>query len=149
MKHEGARKQFVVEHERHGKTSRFETSSLATRVGMPCESCNNGWMSELENAVKPFMAQMVFPGDMTFLSEERRRLLSRWAVKVAMVNEFFKPDGRFYFSDSERKEFMSSTHVRNDIYVWLARTTPHCRCTRCRSARSTTPQAQFTSTASR
>jgi hypothetical protein len=78
-------------------------------------------MSQLENAVKPFTAGMIVPGHLTFLSEERRRLLARWAVKVAMVHEFFKPDDRFYFGDSDRRELMTSPQTRNDIWVWLGK----------------------------
>ena len=50
----GERKRFTVEHERHGKTARFRSAKLETKVGMPCEMCNKGWMSELENSVRPF-----------------------------------------------------------------------------------------------
>jgi hypothetical protein len=37
-------------------------------VGMPCEPCNNGWMSALENDVKHFMTPMVFRDDKTILT---------------------------------------------------------------------------------
>jgi hypothetical protein len=114
-------KKYIVEHERHGRTTRFETTNIETKVGMPCEGCNNGWMSKLEESVKPFMAGMVFPGHLTLLNEDRRRLLARWAVKTAMVYEFFKQDGRFYFSPEERSSFMTSSQPPNDVWVWLGK----------------------------
>ena len=36
-------KRYLVEHERHGMTTRFQSTKLATKIGMPCQSCNNGW----------------------------------------------------------------------------------------------------------
>jgi hypothetical protein len=36
-------------------------------VGMPCEPCNNGWMSALENEAKDFMTPMVFRGDEAYV----------------------------------------------------------------------------------
>ena len=114
-------KTFAVEHERHRETTRFRSVKLETKVGMPCKMCNNGWMSELENSVKPFMSAMVFPGDPTFLSEDRRRLLARWVVKTAMVYEFFRPDSRFYFTANERKTFMTSAQPPNGVWVWLGK----------------------------
>lgn len=114
-------KKHIVEHERHGNTTRFESMKLETKIGMPCEDCNNGWMSDLETSVKPFMGGMVFPGELTLLNQDRRRLLARWAVKTAMVSEFFKPDGRFYFTSDERRAFMASSQPPNDVWVWIGK----------------------------
>lgn len=114
-------KRYLVEHERHGTTTRFQSTKLATKIGMPCQTCNNGWMSRLENSVKPFMSGMVFPGHKTLLDEDRRRHLARWAVKTAMVFEFFKEDGLFYFTPEDRRAFMESTQPPNDVWVWLGK----------------------------
>src|SRR5262245_61105223 len=116
-----AEKEFVVEHEKRGKTIRFRSTNMETKVGMPCEKCNNGWMSALESSVKPFLGEMIRTGDVTFLTEERRQLLATWIVKTAMVYEFFKPDGRFYFSDQDRREFMNYQQPPNDVHVWIAK----------------------------
>ena len=45
-----------------GKVSTFPNKDLEHTVRMPCEPCNNGWMSELENEVKLFVTDMAFRG---------------------------------------------------------------------------------------
>jgi hypothetical protein len=47
-------KAFQAQIERGGSTSEFKNPSLEIKAGMPCSSCNGGWMSALENQVKPF-----------------------------------------------------------------------------------------------
>ena len=56
----GGQKAFHAQIERGGSTSEFKNPSLEIKVGMPCSSCNGGWMSALENEVKPFMATMAY-----------------------------------------------------------------------------------------
>src|SRR5713226_3860976 len=89
---QGGMKRFQAQIERGGKAVAFPKHDLQLTVGMPCEACNNGWMSDLENAVKAFMTPMVFRGEKTILDEDRQRSLIRWIVKTAMVNEFTAPD---------------------------------------------------------
>jgi hypothetical protein len=85
---QGGAKNFHAQIERSGQVSSFQKNDLEMTVGMPCEPCNNGWMSALENEVKDFMTPMVFRGDKTILHADRQRSLIRWVVKTAMVNEF-------------------------------------------------------------
>jgi hypothetical protein len=56
------------------------------KEGRICPDCNNGWMSELESeamgVLKPLMdGQMAFEQ----LSEEEKRILTRWSFKTAIV----------------------------------------------------------------
>jgi hypothetical protein len=51
-----------------------------------CETCNKGWMSELEGAVKPWMLSITTKSDLgTLQAPARRTIFSRWAVKTACV----------------------------------------------------------------
>ena len=97
----GGMKHFHAEIERGGETKKFKSPKLEMKVGMPCESCNHGWMSGLENQVKTFMTQMVYRGDKTLLDPERQTHLMRWILKTAMVYEFTSAAAeRKYFSDA-------------------------------------------------
>jgi hypothetical protein len=51
-----------------------------------CENCNNGWMSDLENAAKPLMLGLM-KGSISFsvLTEGDRKTLARWAGKTSIV----------------------------------------------------------------
>ena len=64
----GGQKAFHAQIERGGSTSEFKNPSLEIKVGMPCSSCNGGWMSALENQVKPFVTTMAYRGEKTLLS---------------------------------------------------------------------------------
>lgn len=59
-------------------------NTFATR--QVCARCNNGWMSRLENQAKPLiLALMRVERSVLMLTEEERRILSRWAVKTAFM----------------------------------------------------------------
>jgi len=68
------------------------------KIGCVCGDCNNGWMSRLENEVKPCLEPMLH-GTMTPLTQSVQEKLSHWAVKIAMVIEAARPksaSSRFY-----------------------------------------------------
>lgn len=119
---QGGMKTFRAEIERAGKTVSFPKSDLEMTVGMPCGSCNNGWMSELENTVRPFMTDMVHRGERLLLSEARQRALVHWAVKTAMVYEFTghakEPK---YFTAEERRAFRETRAIPSNLWIWLGR----------------------------
>lgn len=97
---------FTFETQTGGKTKTGKNPDLSVTARMPCSGCNNTWMSGLENAVKPFMTDMVRFGEKVALSPERQLWLARWAVKTAMVYEYaLDPLGEKYFSAEERLAF--------------------------------------------
>lgn len=51
-----------------------------------CKQCNTGWISSLENQVRPFLMDLM-TGQRTLhaLSAEERLILGRWAAKTAFV----------------------------------------------------------------
>ena len=51
-----------------------------------CDACLRGWMQRLEDNVSPFL-QLMIAGEPTPLSPGRRRILARWAAKMAIVME--------------------------------------------------------------
>ena len=119
---QGGMKTFQQQVERGGKVTAFSNKDLEHTVRMPCEPCNNGWMSELENEVKPFVTDMAFRGQKTLLDETRQRPLMRWAVKTAMVNEFTGAAAeQKYFTEVERRAFRDSYAIPANLWIWLAR----------------------------
>ena len=55
---------------------------FTTKFRVVCSDCNNGWMSRLEEAVKPMFLKMI-RGEKVSLHKSDQELLSRWiAVKV-------------------------------------------------------------------
>lgn len=51
-----------------------------------CSKCNNGWMSNLENHVKPLLRSLMSDIALT-IDMEQQSALSIWAAKVAIVTE--------------------------------------------------------------
>lgn len=51
-----------------------------------CKDCNNGWMSKLEERVKPHLVELI-EGRAVTPDAETLTLLSTWIVKTAMTNE--------------------------------------------------------------
>lgn len=118
----GGQKHFKAEIERGGEAKGYKNPTLEQRIGMPCDKCNNGWMSALENEIKDFMTPMVFRGEKVLLSRERQVALSRWAIKTAMVYEFTSaPEEGKYFSDAERLAFKERFEIPANVWVWTGR----------------------------
>lgn len=74
-----------------GKTEPYrQTISLQSFIlRRICEGCNNGWMSRLEDSVKPtIVALMKGERGLSELSEDERRRLARWGAKTAIVDSY-------------------------------------------------------------
>lgn len=52
-----------------------------------CRDCNNGWMSQLETKVKPYLGPMLLNEHPVDLDEEQQRHLARWAVMKVLLLE--------------------------------------------------------------
>jgi hypothetical protein len=88
--------------------------------GEVCRECNNGWMSDLETAVRSTMGGLVNDISMT-LDEEQQRLLALWAVKTAMVIEGVKQAKNNFYSPEQRSAFRTTLVPPEDTAVWLGR----------------------------
>jgi hypothetical protein len=105
-----------------GDTKKFKSPKLEMKVGMPCDSCNHGWMSGLESQVKTFMTQMMYRGEKTLLDPERQAHLTRWIINTAMVYEFTSTAAeRKYFSDAERLAFKERFEIPQNVWICIAR----------------------------
>jgi len=83
-----------------------------------CQSCNSGWMSELEAATKPTLSPML-KGVPKVLGTTDERLLATWVMKTAMVAEYFNAD-RKYFTPQERYGVMKTLTPPPSVRIWLA-----------------------------
>lgn len=58
-------------------------------VGRVCEPCNTGWMSRLENEVKPSLISLISASKViTDLSANERLTIARWSAKVVYLLNF-------------------------------------------------------------
>lgn len=64
-------------------------SQLTAKVREVCRRCNNGWMSELEQAAKPLLLRLMSPPPLGALSLDptQSALIASWALKGAWMRE--------------------------------------------------------------
>ena len=85
-----------------------------------CETCNSGWMSDLESAVRRPMGCLM--NDLSIpLSPDDQNKLAMWCCKTAMVVEGAKQDKNKFYREDERKNLRALKAMPSDTSVWLGR----------------------------
>ena len=85
-----------------------------------CDSCNNGWMSQLENEVKPVIESLL-DEKISELDGTVQETLGVWAVKTAMVLEALHPERPWFYSKAERQCLRTVRSLPARTQVWLAK----------------------------
>lgn len=103
-----------------GTGATFPGNPFDLQVRVPCEECNNGWMNDMEVAVRPFLEPMIRSEQVTELPSESQRSLAAWAVKTALMLQDFKA-GRQLVPDSEYHRFYAQKEPPPGYLVLVAR----------------------------
>lgn len=79
----------------------IRNARLEQRIRCACRTCNNGWMSALEDRVRNPLLKVLTrqPGPLTAADQ---LIICEWALKTIMVWEFAQKGGPPYFSQDER-----------------------------------------------
>lgn len=89
---------------------RFNSIPFSQTARVACRSCNNEWMSEMEQSTKPILAPLI-QGRRKTLGKDRSSRLAIWAFKTALVFQHTHP---------------RNLTVPTDHYTWLKNNgTPH------------------------
>lgn len=89
-------------------------------IKVVCRQCNSGWMSALEEAVRPVLTPMM-AGKELALSDTQQALLARWiALKVIVVDANVPQDT--VMTREERSAFMTDHRLPAFLDIWIART---------------------------
>jgi hypothetical protein len=79
--------EIIIRAEPTGAVSRLQHLTV-TLANMVCQTCNNTWMSRLENlGVKPFLEPMLTNEHDVTLNEIQQRDLARWAIIKVLLME--------------------------------------------------------------
>jgi hypothetical protein len=84
-----------------------------------CKSCNTGWMSRLQTAVKPVLLPFI-QGEWPVLSTEEQRTLSLWTVMTALV--FGRVEAHEPVSHSDLTAFKDADQHRqvpDNFLLWI------------------------------
>ena len=92
--------------------------SGTAKVRVVCESCNSGWLSRLEEDVKPILIPLI-NGKRCGLPLDMQKTLATWAAKTAMTAEQARPRERG-ISQAERSWLKEHLIPPSYWSVWLA-----------------------------
>jgi hypothetical protein len=93
--------------------------SVATKkMRVVCEDCNNGWMSELEDSIKPILTPLIL-GNPSTIDQSQQELVARWiGVKVLVSEQNNQSD---VISDQRhRTALMVDGAVPGYLHIWIA-----------------------------
>jgi hypothetical protein len=82
-----------------------------------CETCNNGWMSRLQQRARPLLDALL-AGRWLPLGLQEQRAIAAWATMFSMVYEFSQPHA-VATAQHERDEFMRTVEPLENWRVWI------------------------------
>ena len=83
-----------------------------------CQSCNNGWMSRLQSAAKPYLEPLLV-ADFVALHRNAQMALAAWAAMFTMVWEFADPPTAC-ITPAERMLFKEAQLTPPNWFIWIA-----------------------------
>jgi len=106
---------------------RYKRAVLDRKLPVVCRTCNNTWMSELEDKhAKPAMAELIVSNKRVSLSPERLKSIANFAFKSVVIadrasTENPKLQGREpFFTTRARYAFRESLTIPDNVQMWLA-----------------------------
>lgn len=88
------------------------------KVKVVCKSCNNGWLSRLEETAKPLLIPLI-NGERCGLTLQTQITIATWAAKTAMIAEHLRPREKGV-SEAERAWLKEHLIPPRSWIVWLA-----------------------------
>lgn len=105
---------------RKAKSRMARAGDLADQtLKVVCASCNNGWMSRLQQSAKPFLLPYI-QGKWPRPGRPTRKVISSWATMFAMVVEFGDEESAVV-PQVERQVFMRDLQPTLGAYVYMGR----------------------------
>jgi hypothetical protein len=96
-------------------------------VNTVCHTCNNTWMSQLEQKNIPSLKPMV-DGKPIEIDPGRQRLLWEWTIKTAMINDSTKirNGNSLFYTAAERTAMRNNRTIPGQTRIWLAQLDEDC-----------------------
>ena len=95
--------------------------STGVTVNEVCKPCNEGWMHRMEEAVRPFLSQMIEGGPALVLDEVKATLLAAWIYKIMLLFDLVGPQEYRRFQRAQYEGFYERQHPPvAGIVAWLA-----------------------------
>ena len=105
-----------------------DKKSNAFRVNRVCRSCNNGWMSALEEQVRPSIEPAIFGAGAVTWTRTQQRIVATWIAKTVVVFEHasFNMKGRSeaftspFFDADDRRHIYDAKLPPTNTLIWVA-----------------------------
>ena len=109
----------VIQEGRPAEERRYSKDAYSVTVGIVCERCNNGWMSDLESRAKPYLGSML-RGHGRALHQAGLRTLATWALKTSMMVEHMHGAKRHIIPAEEYVHLFEHGEPSRRVRVWMA-----------------------------
>ena len=108
--------------ERHGNEPILEWSKSVPdlKCNVPCEPCNNGWMSALERRARPVLTPLI-QAKPTRLEPHDLELVCFWALKTSLMLDRCSDAGRQIVPAAEFREVYEKWSVLPSTHVWIGK----------------------------
>jgi hypothetical protein len=103
-----------------GGMRNWRTPTLDEKTKVVCKTCNNGWMSELEEKSRIAFSGMIRDGAEVCLLSRGIALLAAFAFKCAVIADHADNRGGPFFSRFDRYQFRKSLQVPKGVRMWVA-----------------------------
>jgi hypothetical protein len=101
--------------------NRLEDTLVLIARNRVCRTCNNTWMSRMQEAAKPSIGAMIGGHPKIVLMPDAQAVISGWLTMLAMVLEADTETVNPYYTDKERERLRTVPEVPGLTTVWLAR----------------------------
>ncbi len=85
-----------------------------------CRNCNSGWMSKLEQEMKPIV-DSILDEQLKALDVSSQAVIAVWATKTAMALEALYPEREFFYSEIERQYMRAARAIPERTSIWIAK----------------------------
>ena len=92
---------------------------LRSKVRVVCTTCNNTWMSGIQNTAKPYLVPML-DGKRCVIGETAQRTLATWIAMATVTSEFLIHDkAQIAVSQADREWLRHNGTAPPDWHIWI------------------------------
>ena len=107
----------------------WTTTRLDQTANVVCKTCNETWMSALENEAKSLLAEVIIDGKQTTFGRKDMMFLAAYAFKNAVIANYqtLRLVQEPISTRAQRERFRTSLALPPDIRVWVSLFQGHAR----------------------